>query len=108
MMEYVSIMFEMKNEADTTATKHKNEDFLSKLDRDRRLKGCEYSVLVSLLEPDSELYDDGIVDVSHLYEKMFVVRPQFLCPSLHCFRRRRKRVRFISVSLSWPGSNRWM
>ncbi|MDE5940680.1 MAG: DUF2130 domain-containing protein [Muribaculaceae bacterium] len=79
-VEYVSIMFEMKNEADTTATKHKNEDFLAKLDRDRRLKGCEYAVLVSLLEPDSELYNDGIVDVSHLYEKMFVVRPQFFMP----------------------------
>lgn len=74
--EYVSIMFEMKNEADTTATKHRNEDFLKKLDDDRRKKGCEYAVLVSMLEPESELYNQGIVDVSHKYPKMFVVRPQ--------------------------------
>ena len=69
-------MFEMKNEMDTTATKHKNEDFFKKLDEDRRAKGCEYAVLVSLLEPDSELYNGGIVDVCHRYEKMYVVRPQ--------------------------------
>lgn len=69
-------MFEMKNEMDTTATKHKNEDFFKKLDEDRRSKNCEYAVLVSLLEPDSELYNVGIVDVSHRYEKMYVIRPQ--------------------------------
>lgn len=80
--EYVSIMFEMKNEADTTASKHKNEDFLKKLDEDRRKKGCEYAVLVSLLEPDSELYNGGIVDVSHLYEKMYIIRPQFFIPMI--------------------------
>lgn len=80
--EYVSIMFEMKNEADTTARKHKNEDFLKKLDEDRRKKGCEYAVLVSLLEPDSELYNGGIVDVSHLYEKMYIIRPQFFIPMI--------------------------
>ena len=74
--EYISIMFEMKNEADTTATKHSNEKFFEKLDEDRRKKGCEYAVLVSMLEPDSEIYNQGIVDVSHKYPKMFVVRPQ--------------------------------
>ena len=74
--EYISIMFEMKNEADTTATKHRNEDFFKKLDDDRRKKGCEYAVLVSMLEPESELYNQGIVDLSHKYPKMFVVRPQ--------------------------------
>ena len=74
--EYISIMFEMKNEADTTATKHSNEDFFKKLDEDRQKKGCEYAVLVSMLEPDSEIYNQGIVDVSHKYPKMFVVRPQ--------------------------------
>ena len=79
-VEYVSIMFEMKNENDETATKHKNEDFLAKLDADRRKKGCEYAVLVSLLEPDSELYNGGIVDMSHRYEKMYVIRPQFFVP----------------------------
>lgn len=78
--EYVSIMFEMKNEMDTTATKHKNEDFLDKLDKDRRAKGCEYAVLVSLLEPESELYNSGIVDVSYKYEKMYIIRPQFFIP----------------------------
>ena len=79
-VEYVSIMFEMKNEMDTTATKHKNEDFLKKLDEDRRKKRCEFAVLVSLLEPDNELYNGGIVDVSHRYEKMYVIRPQFFIP----------------------------
>ncbi|MGN0035881.1 MAG: DUF2130 domain-containing protein [Bacteroidaceae bacterium] len=79
-LEYVSIMFEMKNEADTTATKHKNEDFFKKLDADRTAKGCEYAVLVSLLEPDSELYNGGIVDVSYRYDKMYVIRPQFFLP----------------------------
>ena len=75
--EYISIMFEMKNEMDGTATKHKNEDFFKKLDADRQAKGCEYAVLVSLLEPDSELYNGGIVDVSYRYPKMYVIRPQF-------------------------------
>lgn len=78
--EYISIMFEMKNENDTTATKHKNEDFLKKLDDDRRKKGCEYAVLVSLLEPDNETYNTGIVDMSHRYEKMYVIRPQIFIP----------------------------
>ena len=79
-IEYVSIMFEMKNEMDTTATKHKNEDFFKKLDEDRRKKNCEFAVLVSLLEPDSELYNGGIVDVSYRYPKMYVIRPQFFIP----------------------------
>jgi hypothetical protein len=78
--EYVSIMFEMKNEADETATKHKNEDFFKKLDADRRAKNCEFAVLVSLLEPDNELYNGGIVDVSYRYDKMYVIRPQFFLP----------------------------
>lgn len=78
--EYVSIMFEMKNEMDETATKHRNEDFLKKLDEDRRLKKCEFAVLVSMLEPDSELYNTGIVDMSHRYPKMYVIRPQFFIP----------------------------
>ena len=78
--EYISIMFEMKNEADTTAKKHKNEDFFEKLDEDRRKKGCEYAVLVSLLEQDSEVYNSGIVDVSHKFPKMYVIRPQFFLP----------------------------
>jgi len=75
--EIVSIMFEMKNESDQTATKHKNEDFLKELDKDRNEKGCEYAVLVTLLESDSELYNTGIVDVSHRHPKMYVIRPQF-------------------------------
>ncbi|MBO4738072.1 MAG: DUF2130 domain-containing protein, partial [Bacteroidales bacterium] len=79
-IEYVSIMFEMKNEADTTATKHKNEDFFKKLDEDRKKKNCEFAVLVSLLEPDSELYNGGIVNVSHKFDKMYVIRPQFFIP----------------------------
>ncbi len=78
--EYVSIMFEMKNEADETATKHKNEDFFKKLDADRKAKKCEFAVLVSLLEPESELYNGGIVDVSYRYDKMYVIRPQFFLP----------------------------
>jgi len=85
-VEYVSIMFEMKNEADETATKHKNEDFLKKLDDDRTKKGCEFAVLVSLLEPDSELYNAGIVDVSHKYPKMYVIRPQFFLPMINLLR----------------------
>ncbi len=79
-VEYISVMFEMKNENDETATKHKNEDFLKKLDDDRRKKNCEYAVLVSLLEPDSELYNGGIVDMSHKFDKMYVIRPQFFVP----------------------------
>ena len=79
-IEYVSIMFEMKNEMSETATKHKNEDFLKKLDTDRRAKNCEFAVLVSLLEPDNELYNTGIVDMSHRYPKMYVIRPQFFIP----------------------------
>jgi hypothetical protein len=79
-------MFEMKNEADTTATKKKNEDFLKELDKDRREKGCEYAVLVSLLEPDSELYNGGIVDMSYKYEKMYVIRPQFFIPMITLLR----------------------
>ena len=79
-VEYISIMFEMKNENDATATKHKNEDFFAKLDSDRKKKGCEYAVLVSMLEPESELYNGGIVDVSHRFEKMYVIRPQFFIP----------------------------
>ena len=78
--EYVSIMFEMKNEMDTTATRHKNEDFLKKLDEDRRKKNCEFAVLVSMLEPESELYNGGIVDMSYRYPKMYVIRPQFFIP----------------------------
>lgn len=79
-IEYISIMFEMKNEMDTTPTKHKNEDFFKKLDEDRKKKNCEFAVLVSLLEPDSELYNGGIVDVSYRYDKMYVIRPQFFLP----------------------------
>ena len=79
-IEYVSIMFEMKNENDDTASKHKNEDFLAKLDSDRKKKGCEFAVLVSMLEPESELYNGGIVDMSHKFEKMYVIRPQFFIP----------------------------
>ena len=78
--EYISIMFEMKNEMDTTATKHKNDDFLKKLDEDRNKKGCEFAVLVSLLEADNDLYNNGIVNKSHLYPKMYVIRPQFFVP----------------------------
>ena len=78
--EYVSIMFDMKNEADETATKHRNEDFLKKLDKDRNDKHCEYAILVSMLEPDSELYNAGIVDMSYRYPKMYVIRPQFFIP----------------------------
>ncbi len=85
-IEFLSIMFEMKNENDTTATKHKNEDFFEKLDKDRRQKGCEYAVLVSLLETDSELYNTGIVDVSYKYPKMYVIRPQFFIPMITLLR----------------------
>lgn len=85
-IETVSIMFEMKNESDETATKKKNEDFLKELDKDRNEKNCEYAVLVSLLEPESELYNSGIVDVSHRYPKMYVVRPQFFIPIITLLR----------------------
>ena len=84
--EIVSIMFEMKNESDSTATKKKNEDFLKELDKDRAEKGCEYAVLVSLLEPDSELYNTGIVDMFHRYPKMYVIRPQFFLPIITLLR----------------------
>lgn len=84
--EIVSIMFEMKNESDTTTTKKKNEDFLKELDKDRVEKGCEYAVLVSLIEPDSELYNTGIVDVFHRYPKMYVIRPQFFLPMITLLR----------------------
>ena len=84
--EIVSIMFEMKNEADKTATKHKNEDFFKELDKDRVEKKCEYAVLVSLLEQDSDYYNDGIVDVSHVYDKMYVIRPQFFIPLITLIR----------------------
>ena len=85
-VEFISIMFEMKNEMDETATKKKNEDFLKELDKDRREKNCEYAVLVSLLEPDSELYNQGIVDMSHRYPKMYVIRPQFFIPIITILR----------------------
>jgi hypothetical protein len=84
--EITSIMFEMKNELDATATKHKNEDFLKKLDKDRNDKGCEYAVLVSLLEADNEWYNTGIVDMSHKYPKMYVIRPQFFIPMITLLR----------------------
>lgn len=85
-VEFISIMFEMKNEMDTTATKHKNEDFFKELDKDRREKNCEYAVLVSLLEIEDELYNTGIVDVSYKYPKMYVVRPQFFIPIISLLR----------------------
>lgn len=85
-IEIVSIMFEMKNEADTTSTKRRNEDFLKELDKDRNEKGCEYAVLVSLLEPESELFNTGIVDMFHKYEKMYVIRPQFFIPMITLLR----------------------
>ncbi|MCR5041983.1 MAG: DUF2130 domain-containing protein [Clostridia bacterium] len=84
--EFISIMFEMKNEMDTTATKHKNEDFFKELDKDRNEKKCEYAVLVSLLENDNEFYNNGIVDVSYRYPKMFVIRPQFFIPIISLLR----------------------
>lgn len=85
-MEYVSIMMEMKNENETTASKHKNTDFLKELDKDRREKGCEYAVLVTMLEADNEFYNNGIVDMSHVYPKMYVIRPQFLIPFITIIR----------------------
>ncbi len=84
--ELISIMFEMKNEADTTSTKKKNTDFLKELDKDRKEKKCEYAVLVSMLEPDNELYNNGIIDMSHHFEKMYVVRPQFFIPIITILR----------------------
>lgn len=84
--EFISIMFEMKNEMNTTATKHKNEDFFKELDKDRCEKGCEYAVLVSLLESDNELYNSGIVDVSYKFPKMYVIRPQFFIPMITVLR----------------------
>ena len=84
--EFISIMFEMKNEMDTTATKHKNEDFFKELDKDRNEKKCEYAVLVSLLEADNDFYNTGIVDVSHRYPKMYVIRPQFFIPMITLLR----------------------
>lgn len=85
-MEYISIMFEMKNQNETTSTKHKNSDFLKELDKDRREKGCEYAILVSLLETDNDYYNTGIVDMSHMYPKMYVIRPQFLIPLITILR----------------------
>lgn len=85
-IEFISIMFEMKNEMDTTATKHKNEDFFKELDKDRNEKGCEYAVLVSMLEADNEFYNAGIVDVSYKYPKMYVIRPQFFIPLISLLR----------------------
>lgn len=85
-IEIISIMFEMKNESDTTATKHKNEDFLKELDKDRKEKNCEYAVLVSLLEMNNDLYNEGIVDVSHKYPKMYIIRPQFFIPIITILR----------------------
>lgn len=84
--EYISIMFEMKNEADTTSTKKKNDDFLKELDKDRKEKNCEYAILVSMLEPDNELYNNGIVDMSHKYPKLYVIRPQFFIPIITLLR----------------------
>lgn len=85
-VEYISIMFDMKNESDTTASKQKNEHFFEKLDKDRKNKNCEYAILVSMLEPDNDLYNNGIVDVSYKYEKMYVVRPQFFIPIISILR----------------------
>lgn len=85
-VEYISIMFEMKNEMDETSSKHKNEDFLDKLDKDRKAKKCEYAVLVTMLEPENELYNNGIVDVSYRYPKMYVIRPQFFIPIITILR----------------------
>ena len=79
-------MFEMKNKGDETKTKKKNEDFLKKLDEDRKAKGCEYAVLVSLLEADNELYNDGIIDMSHKFDKMYIIRPQFFIPMITILR----------------------
>ncbi|MBP6005412.1 DUF2130 domain-containing protein [Candidatus Saccharibacteria bacterium] len=98
--EVISIMFEMKNEADQTATKKKNDDFLTKLDQNRIKKGCEYAVLVSLLEPDSELYNTGIIDVSHLFPKMYVIRPQFFIPIITLLRNAAQRTMGYKAELA--------
>ena len=110
-VEFISIMFEMKNEMDTTATKHKNEDFFKELDKDRREKKCEYAVLVTLLEPENDLYNNGIVDVSYKYEKMYVVRPQFFIPIITLLRNaarnslNMKRCMWCGPSSSFPSSH---
>lgn len=98
--ELISVMFEMKNETDTTGTKHKNEDFFKELDKDRNEKKCEYAVLVTLLEPDSELYNTGIVDVSHRYPKMYVIRPQFFIPLITLLRNAAKRAESYRTQLA--------
>ncbi|HEX4401007.1 MAG TPA: DUF2130 domain-containing protein [Galbitalea sp.] len=99
-VEAVSIMFEMKNENDTTASKHKNEDFLKELDKDRTEKGCDYAVLVSLLEPDSELFNGGIVDMSHKFSRMYVVRPQFFIPIITLLRNANQNVMQYKTELA--------
>ena len=98
--ELISVMFEMKNETDTTGTKHKNEDFFKELDKDRNEKKCEYAVLVTLLEPDSDLYNTGIVDVSHRYPKMYVIRPQFFIPLITLLRNAAKRAEGYRMQLA--------
>ena len=97
--ECLSIMFEMKNEDDRTVSKHRNEDFFAKLDKDRREKGCEYAVLVTTLEADNELYNEGIVDVSYRYEKMYVIRPQFFMAIISLLSQASKRGAQTIVSL---------
>lgn len=97
--EFISIMFEMKNEADETATKHKNEDFFKELDKDRNEKDCEYAILVSLLEIDNELYNNGIVDVSYKYPKMYVIRPQFFIPIITLLRNAAKNALYYKQEL---------
>lgn len=99
-LELVSIMFEMKNEMETTEKKHKNEDFFKELDKDRQEKECEYAVLVSMLEADSELYNQGIVDVSHRYDKMYVIRPQFFIPFITMIRNEASRREDLTRQLS--------
>lgn len=99
-IEYISIMFEMKNEADATKTKKRNEDFLKELDKDRIEKGCEYAVLVSLLQPESELFNGGIIDVAHLFPKMYVVRPQFFIPIITILRNAAKATLEVKSELS--------
>lgn len=98
--ELISVMFEMKNETETTGQKHKNEDFFKELDKDRKEKNCEYAVLVTLLEPDSELYNTGIVDVSHRYPKMYVIRPQFFIPLITLLRNAAKRAEGYRTQLA--------
>ena len=98
-VEYISIMFEMKNENDETKTKHKNEDFFKELDKDRNEKGCEYAVLVSMLESDNEYYNTGIVDVSYRYPKMYVIRPQFFIPVITFLRNAAKNTLSVKKEL---------